>query len=154
LFDGDISAETATKTTLGHARPGDLVNLELPLTAGDPLGGHIVQGHVDGVGTIRRLAPTGEGYELTVGLPPELVRYVVPKGSIAIAGISLTAAAADGAGFTAAVIPHTFEHTTLKTRRPGDAVNVEVDIIAKYVERFTEGRAGRLTTERLAELGY
>ena len=91
---------------------------------------------------------------MAIALPPELTRYVVVKGSIAVAGISLTVAAADSGGFTSAVIPYTFEHTTLKIRRPGDPVNVEVDIVAKYVERFTEGRAGRLTPERLGELGY
>jgi len=153
-FEADVSAETAAKTTFGNLRPGDTVNLELPLAVGNPLGGHIVQGHVDGIGIIRRMIAVGEMHELTVSLPAELGRYVVPKGSIAVAGISLTAVSADGAGFMAAVIPHTYEHTTLKTKRPGDAVNVEVDIIAKYVERFTEGRPGGLSPERLAELGY
>lgn len=154
VFEADLSGETVAKTTLGAIRPGDSVNLELPLAAGAPLGGHLVQGHTDGIGAIKRLAPAGEGFELAVAIRPKLAKYIVPKGSVAVAGISLTATAVNADGFSVAVIPHTFESTTLKHRRPGDGVNVEVDIIAKYVERFVKGRDGDLTPERLKELGY
>ena len=153
-FEADISRETATTTTIGSARPGDAVNLELPTAMGAPLGGHLVQGHVDGVGTVRELAPYGDGYTLRVAVPPGLSRYVVEKGSVAVAGISLTAVDVADDEFGAAIIPHTYERTTLKYRRPGDKVNVEVDLMAKYVERFVSGGRGGLTPERLAELGY
>jgi riboflavin synthase len=153
-FEADISGETAAVTTLGGARSGDAVNLELPAAMGAPLGGHLVQGHVDGVGTVRGLAPYGDGYKLRVAVPPGISRYVVEKGSVAVAGISLTAVDVADDAFGAAIIPHTYERTTLKYRRPGDKVNVEVDFIAKYVERFISRRGGGLTPERLAELGY
>jgi riboflavin synthase len=153
-FEADISRETAATTTLGSARPGDAVNLELPAAMGAPLGGHLVQGHVDGVGTVKELAPYGDGYTLRVAVPPGISRYVVEKGSVAVAGISLTAVDAADGEFGAAIIPHTYERTTLKYRRPGDKVNVEVDLMAKYVERFVSGGRGGLTPERLAELGY
>lgn len=152
-FEADLSPETMAATTLGDLRPGDAVNLELPTPAGSPLGGHFVQGHVDGVGTVKELTKAGEGYALRVAVPPALARYVVEKGSVAVAGISLTAVDVRGGEFGAAVIPHTYENTTLKHRRPGSRVNVEVDVIAKYVERLV-GRESGLTGERLAELGY
>jgi riboflavin synthase len=152
-FEADLSPETMAATTLGDLRPGDAVNLELPTPAGSPLGGHFVQGHVDGVGTVKELTKAGEGYALRVAVPPALARYVVEKGSVAVAGISLTAVDVRDGEFGAAVIPHTYENTTLKHRRPGSRVNVEVDVIAKYVERLV-GRARGLTGERLAELGY
>jgi len=153
-FEADLSPATVAKTTLGDLRPGETVNLELPTAAGSPLGGHLVQGHVDGVGRIRELRPLGEGYELRVTVAPEVGRYVVEKGSVAVAGISLTAVDVGAGGFAAAIIPHTYENTTLRGRQAGDAVNVEVDIIAKYVERFLVGRRGGVTPERLAELGF
>lgn len=152
-FEADISRETAT-TTLGGARPGDAVNLELPTAMGAPLGGHLVQGHVDGVGTVKELSPSGSGLMLRVAVPTEICRYVVEKGSVAVAGISLTAVDVADDEFGAAIVPHTYERTTLKYRRPGDRINVEADLIAKYVERFTGSRRGGLTPERLAELGY
>jgi len=152
-FEADVSAETVAATTLGSVRPGEAVNLELPTPAGAPLGGHFVQGHVDGVGTVKELRRSGEGYALRVAVPPGIGRYVVEKGSVAVAGISLTATDVSDDEFGAAVIPHTYENTTLKHRRPGSRVNVEVDVIAKYVERLA-ARGGGLTAERLAELGY
>jgi riboflavin synthase len=153
-FEADLSAETVAQTTLGALRPGEAVNLELPAAAGAPLGGHLVQGHVDGVGRIGELRPLGEGYELRVTVGPEVGRYVVEKGSVAVAGISLTAIDVSATKFAAAIIPHTYENTTLRRRRAGDTVNVEVDVIAKYVERFLSGRPGGVTAERLAELGF
>jgi len=152
-FEADLSPETVAATTLGELRPGDPVNLELPTPAGSPLGGHFVQGHVDGVGTVKELTKSGDAYTLRVAVPPGLARYVVEKGSVTVAGISLTAVDVRDGEFGAALIPHTYENTTLKSRRPGSRVNVEVDVIAKYVERLASRGSG-LTAERLAELGY
>ena len=119
--------------TLARAKPfGDAVNLEPALSAGDPLGGHYVQGHVDGVGRVRSF----EGERLTVEAPPELLRYAVEKGSIAVDGVSLTVAAIDDETFTVALVKHTLDATTLGSLEPGDEVNLEVDILAKYVERL------------------
>jgi riboflavin synthase len=155
FFEADVSAETATTTTLGELRAGAAVNLELATPAGGRLGGHLVQGHVDGVGAVTALTPSGDGYLLKLAVPPEISRYVVEKGSVAVAGISLTAVGVGDGAFGAAIIPYTYENTTFKHRRPGDRINVEVDLIAKYVERFLSSSSGRgLTLERLAELGY
>lgn len=155
FFEADVSAETATTTTLGELRAGAAVNLELATPAGGRLGGHLVQGHVDGVGAVAALKPSGDGYLLKLAVPPEISRYVVEKGSVAVAGISLTAVGVGDGAFGAAIIPYTYENTTFKHRRPGDRINVEVDLIAKYVERFLSSSSGRgLTLERLAELGY
>ncbi len=127
-----VVGETLDRTTLGSVTTGTRVNVEPSLRAGDPLGGHIVQGHVDGVGTLR------ERGELTwFDAPPELNRYCVEKGSIAIDGTSLTVAAVDHEGFAVALIPHTLAATTLGLLEPGDPVNLEVDVLAKYVERLT-----------------
>jgi riboflavin synthase len=121
--------------TLDRAKPfGDEVNLETPLRAGEPLGGHYVQGHVDGVGTVR-----STGDPVWIDADPELLRYVVEKGSIAIDGVSLTVVAADDRGFAVALIPHTLEVTTLGTLAPGKRVNLEADVLAKYVERLLPG---------------
>jgi riboflavin synthase len=131
----DAVPETLDRTSLGRLRAGDEVNVEPALRAGEPLGGHIVQGHVDGLATVRA---TGE---LTwFDAPPDLARYCVEKGSITVDGCSLTVAALDDAGFAVALIPHTLEVTTLGTLRPGDPVNIEVDVLAKYVERLTSMR--------------
>ena len=127
----DVMAETAARTK-GF---GDAVNLEPALAAGEPLGGHYVQGHVDGVGRVREL----EGERLTVEAPPEILRYCVEKGSIAVDGVSLTIAALDDETFTVALVAHTLEVTTLGSLKQGDPVNLEVDILAKYVERLTGG---------------
>jgi riboflavin synthase len=154
-FVADVSAETAAATTLGELTSGERVNLELAMAAAGRFGGHLVQGHVDGVGTVRELAPSAVGYLLRVAVPLEISRYVVDKGSVAVAGISLTAVDAVEGAFAVAVIPHTHENTTLKDKRAGSRVNVEVDLIAKYVERFLGRNPGRgLTLERLAKLGY
>src|SRR5436305_9998910 len=127
----DVVAETLDRSTLGSLAAGDEVNVEPSLRAGDPLGGHIVQGHVDGVGSLRERAG------LTwFDAPPEMTRYCVEKGSIAVDGTSLTVAAVDDGGFAVALIPHTLEATTLGSLYPGDPVNLEVDVIAKYVERL------------------
>jgi riboflavin synthase len=127
----DVVGETLSRTTLRGLAQGDRVNVEPSLRAGDPMGGHIVQGHVDGVGSLRGRA------ELTwFDAPPEITRYCVEKGSIAVDGTSLTVAAVDEEGFAVALIPHTLGATTLGSLEPGDLVNLEVDVVAKYVERL------------------
>jgi riboflavin synthase len=137
----DLAPETLSRTTLSRLRPGDPVNLERPLTLATRLGGHLVQGHVDGVGTVRTIAGNGQGARLRIALPERLRPYVVEKGSVAVDGVSLTVAAADEEAFEVALVPHTLEVTTLGDRRPGDEVNLETDVLAKYVEAAT--RRGR-----------
>ena len=132
----DAVAETLRRTSLGRLEPGSEVNLEPALRAGEPLGGHIVQGHVDGVGRVRSLEPVGDGAELTVEAAPELLRYCVEKGSITVDGVSLTVASLAEDAFSIALIPHTLVETTLSGLAPGDEVNLEVDVLAKYVERL------------------
>jgi riboflavin synthase len=132
----DAVAETLRRTSLGRLEPGSEVNLEPALRAGEPLGGHIVQGHVDGVGHVRSLEPLGDGAELTVATPPELLRYCVEKGSITVDGVSLTIASLAEDAFSVALIPHTLAETTLSGLGRGDEVNLEVDVLAKYVERL------------------
>ena len=133
-WEADVVQETFDRTALGSVRPGDPVNLERPLRLVDRLGGHLVQGHVDAVGTVVSAAP-----DLRVRMPAELLRYVVEKGSITIDGASLTVAAVHDDGFSVAIIPHTAEVTTLGHRAPGDSVNLEIDVVAKYVESLLEG---------------
>ncbi|MBX5473562.1 MAG: riboflavin synthase [Thermoleophilia bacterium] len=128
--------ETLRRTALGRLEAGDEVNVEPALRAGDPLGGHVVQGHVDGVGRVRTVEPEGEGRRVWVDAPDAVLRYCVEKGSIALAGVSLTVAAVDADGFAVALVPHTLAATTLGALAPGDEVNLEVDVLAKYVERL------------------
>lgn len=135
-FRCDLSQETLSRTSFGKAKEGGRVNLERALVVGSRLGGHFVQGHIDGVGTLVALTPRGEGTVMTIEFPPALERYFVSKGSIAVDGISLTIASTEGNGFTVAVIPHTLQQTNLRAARPGDPVNLEVDILAKYFERY------------------
>jgi riboflavin synthase alpha subunit len=130
--------ETLERSSLGGLRAGAEVNLEPALRAGEPLGGHYVQGHVDAVGTVRSLEPEGEGARLWVDAPRDVLRYCVDKGSIAVEGVSLTIAGLDGDGFAIALVPHTLEATSLGGLGPGDAVNVEVDVLAKYVEKLVQ----------------
>ncbi len=132
----DAVAETLSRTSLGRLQPGAEVNLEPALRAGEPVGGHIVQGHVDGVGRVRSLEPEGDGARLTVEAAPDLLRYTVEKGSITVDGVSLTIASLDDDSFSVALIPHTLAETTLSGLAPGDDVNLEVDVLAKYVERL------------------
>jgi riboflavin synthase alpha subunit len=127
----DVVAETLGRTTLGDLQPGDAVNLEPALRVGEPLGGHYVQGHVDGVGRARSI-----GGPVWIDAPPDLLRYCVEKGSIAVDGVSLTVAALDDGGFAVALVPHTLAATTLGGLQPGEQVNLEVDVLAKYVERL------------------
>lgn len=132
----DAVLETLQRTSLGALAAGARVNLERPLRAGGRLDGHIVQGHVDGTAVMESVTPEGNGYRLRYRPAPELLRYVVEKGSICIDGISLTVAALGPDWFEVAIIPHTWEVTNLRERQPGDPANIEVDILAKYVERL------------------
>lgn len=157
-FRADLAAETVARTSFARIAEGALVNLELPTRAGARMGGHVVQGHVDGVGNLVELARVegGDDYWLRVEIPADLAKYVVFKGSITIEGISLTVARIEGAAVTCAIIPHTYDNTNLHTLRPGDAVNVEVDILAKYAEKMLKGEdvPGNITLERLVSEGF
>jgi riboflavin synthase len=137
-FAADVVAETLRRTALGRLATGARVNLERPLALGGRLGGHLVQGHVDGVGRVLERRPVGESTEVRVELPEDLARYVVEKGSIAVDGVSLTVTAAGPDRFTVALVPHTLAATTLGERGPGDPVHLEVDVVAKYVERLVQ----------------
>jgi riboflavin synthase len=136
----DAVPETLRRSSLSRLAEGGSVNVEPALRAGEPLGGHIVQGHVDGVGRVRGLEPEGDGARLTVDAPLELLRYVVEKGSITVEGVSLTIAALGPESFEVALVPHTLRATTLGSLAPGDDVNLEVDVLAKYVERLLGDR--------------
>jgi riboflavin synthase len=157
-FSADLSGETLRRTNFGDKKPGDFVNLERPIAAGARLGGHFMQGHVDGIGRVTRLAPQGESWWLSVRVPEDLRRYVAEKGSIAIDGISLTVAKWHEGIADIAIIPFTHKHTNVREMNPHDAVNIETDILAKYVEslltkRDTSG-SRRITVKRLVEEGF
>ncbi|MDQ6817723.1 MAG: riboflavin synthase [Actinomycetota bacterium] len=135
-FAAEVVNETLLRSSLAVARPGDEVNLELPLRAGDRLGGHVVQGHVDGTGTVRSVSEDGFSRRMEIAASAEILRYLVRKGSVAVHGVSLTVAELGEQSFTVALIPETLEHTTLGRAAIGTSVNLEVDILAKYVERL------------------
>jgi riboflavin synthase len=135
-FAADVMPETLRRSSLGGLAPGDRVNVELPLRAGDRLGGHLVQGHVDGTGTVEWVSDEGIARLMRVEAAPELLRYVVEKGSIAVDGVSLTVSEVDDDGFSVSLIPETLERTTLGAAAPGQIVNLEVDVLAKYVEKL------------------
>jgi len=139
-FSADLSGETLQRTSFGGKKPGDLVNLERPLAAGARLGGHFVQGHVDGTGRVTRLTSEGENWWLGVRVPEELRRYVAEKGSIAVDGISLTVARWQDGAAEMAIVPFTYTHTNVQALAVGDPVNLECDILAKYVESLLEAR--------------
>lgn len=158
-FAADISAETLRRTSLKQIRTGSKVNLERPMTPNARFGGHIVQGHVDAMGVFASAKAEGDGWNVRVQFPAELGKYIVEKGSITVDGISLTVAALGDDWFEIAVIPHTWKVTNLGTLKLGEAVNLEVDIIAKYVERMLRGYVPQqaksvLSLEKLAEMGY
>lgn len=136
----DVVPETLSRSTLGRLRAGALVNVEPALRTGEPLGGHYVQGHVDAVGRVRSADPEGDGRRLWIEAPSGVMRYCVEKGSVAVSGVSLTVAGLDGDSFAVALVPHTLAETTLGFVAPGDEVNLEVDLIAKYVERLASAR--------------
>jgi riboflavin synthase len=156
-FSADLAEETLQRTSLGRLQPGSLVNLELPARAGDRLGGHVVQGHVDGVGKLLSLEKIKgrKDWRLAVALPRELMRYVVPRGSITLEGISLTVARVRSAEIEVAIVPHTYQATNLHVLRLGSPVNVEVDVLAKYAEKLSRRKSpGKLTVAQLARLGF
>jgi riboflavin synthase len=138
-FRADVMAETLRRSSLGPLEEGDRVNLELPLRADDRLGGHFVQGHVDGTGTVESVEIEGFAHVVRIACEPAILRYVVEKGSVAVDGVSLTVADIDDEGFTVSLIPETIERTTLGGAAPGRLVNLEVDVLAKYVEKLTQG---------------
>ncbi len=158
-FEMDLSGETLRRTSFNEMAAGTRVNLEKPMAAGDEFGGHFVQGHVDGVGRVTALVPEGENWWLSVRVPEAVARYVAMKGSISLDGISLTIAGWHEGIVDIAVIPYTYEFTNVKGMAVGDAVNVEADMLAKYVERLLEARregagASRMTVEALKEQGF
>lgn len=156
-FSADLAAETWTRTSFSRITEGALVNLELPLKADGRMGGHMVQGHVDGTGKFLGLEPIAgaEDFWMHIELPPELEKYVVFKGSIAIEGISLTVAKLEGLKLTIAIIPHTVKMTSLASLRPGDPVNIETDIVAKYLEKWMRrGEESGITKDRLVLQGF
>lgn len=158
-FGADLAPETLRRSNLGALQPGSLVNLERSMPANGRFSGHIVQGHVDGTGAVISLDELGDqNWWLTIQLPPEMRPYVVFKGSITIDGISLTIAKLEGDRLSVTIIPHTYQVTAMRNWRPGWRVNLEADIVAKYVERMLAERAteagGTITLERLKEHGY
>jgi len=138
-FRADVMAETLRRSSLGPLEAGSHVNLELPLRAADRLGGHFVQGHVDGTGTVEDVSVEGFSNVVRIACKPELLHYIVEKGSITVDGVSLTVATVDDEGFTVSLIPETLERTTLGGAAPGRIVNLEVDVLAKYVEKLMQG---------------
>jgi riboflavin synthase len=154
----DLAEETWRRTSFSRLQAGALVNLELPIRADGRFGGHIIQGHVDGTGEFLALdrIPGADDYRLRIRIPAELTRYAIFKGSLGIEGISLTVAGLKGREVTVAIIPHTWERTNLKSLKRGDPVNLEVDMIAKYVEKMMKGESANspLTLERLVQQGF
>ena len=158
-FSADLSCETVARTSFSSLKTGAPVNLETPLTAGKEFGGHFVLGHVDGTGRVTHLTPEGDSWNFGVEVAPELARYIVPKGSITIDGISLTVAAFHDRIAEIAVIPYTYAHTNIRDRAAGDAVNLEMDILGKYIERYlgqreTSGSGKTLSVEDLIGQGF
>lgn len=153
-FTADVMPETLRRSNLGTLKPGAMVNLERAMAADGRFGGHIVAGHIDGTGKIQFMQPEGNAVLVTISAAPELLRYVVEKGSIAIDGISLTVAKVTHSDFTVSLIPHTGEETTLLKHRPGEIVNLETDIIGKYVEKLMQPKSGGVTVELLRENGF
>ncbi|QSX78579.1 riboflavin synthase [Agrilutibacter solisilvae] len=140
-FQADASNETLGLTTLGRLRPGAPVNLERAMRPTDRLGGHMVSGHVDGVGVVHAIEDDARAQRWRFGAPADLLRYIAKKGSICVDGVSLTVNAVDDAGFEVALIPHTIAHTAFSATAAGDAVNLEIDLVARYVERLLAGRS-------------
>jgi riboflavin synthase len=157
-FDVQSVEETLRKTTLGELKSGSRVNLELPLRLSDRLGGHLVQGHVDSVGRVISVEKEVSSWLITVEFLKEHEKYIIPVGSIALDGISLTVARTEGNRFTVAIIPHTLERTTISDARPGTKVNLEFDLVGKYIERLVKGGVqpdvSSITEEKLRGWGY
>ena len=153
-FSVDIMPETLKQTNLGLLGAGDEVNLERPVTLRKPLGGHLVQGHIDGTGRVTSITWDGEAMIIRFEAPLEVMRYLVKKGFIAVDGVSLTMASRDTSSFQVSIVDFTRRHTTLGSRQVGDIVNLEVDIIAKYVEQFSQPRSTGITVDFLQEQGF
>jgi riboflavin synthase len=156
-FSADLAQETRLRTSFSRLESGALVNLELPMRANGRFDGHVVQGHVDGTGAVVSFDPTpnGNDYSLVIAVPSELTRYIVAKGSLTIEGISLTVAGIEGTRVRIAIIPHTAEVTNLRSLKPGDPVNLEVDVIAKYVEKMIAPQtSSSITLEKLVRAGF
>lgn len=161
-FTAEVSPETITRTTLKFKKPGDLVNLERALKLGDPLGGHLVSGHVDGIGKITKILSFQEYYLLEIEVPSELSHYLISKGSIAIDGISLTINELEGNLLRLMIIPHTYRVTTLSIKKPGDFINIEIDMIAKmvykwvksYLSKMEENLQEKITVDFLKKHGF
>jgi len=158
-FGADLATETVGRTTLSHLHPGTLINLELPTPSGAPLGGHVVQGHVDGTGRFVSLVPLHPGmdatdWRMTIEVPPSLTAYIVPQGSITVDGISLTVAQVEGQRIEIAIIPHTYQATNLHSLVAGSAVNLEADVLSKYAERRAVDATPALTVAYLLANGY
>jgi riboflavin synthase len=159
-FEADLAEETIRRTSLSQLAPGTVVNLELPTPAGTPLGGHVVQGHVDGVGRLVSLKPVAPGEETTtdwwleIEVPEAIRLYVVEKGSIAIDGISLTVARWDGERVSVAIIPHTYAHTNLRSHQPGDLLNLEADVLLRHAAQMRREASPNLTLDYLIANGY
>jgi len=155
-FGAGLMPETLARTNLGLLRPGSLVNLERPLAVGDRLGGHFVQGHVDGMGRLEAMRRERSALIVTISASPDLLRYIVPQGFIAVDGVSLTAVERTDSGFTVSLVSYTQEHTNLSRQRVGYMANLEVDILSKYVETLLGGKtaSGELTLETLRRHGY
>jgi riboflavin synthase len=155
-FEADLAEETVRRTSLSHLAPGTVVNLELPTPAGTPLGGHVVQGHVDGVGRLLTLKPVSQGNDTTdwwleIEVPEGMRPYVIEKGSIAIEGISLTVAAWDGERASVAIIPHTYAHTNLRIHQAGDLLNLEADVLLRHAAQLRETQMRAETQMRVQE---
>jgi len=153
-FSADVMQETLKRTNLGLLSAGDRVNMERPLTLGGPLGGHLVQGHIDATGKLTSIRRDGEAVLIKFEADPEVMRYVVEKGFIAVDGISLTVVNRNPGSFEVSIVASTWENTVLNDRQVGDIVNIEVDIIAKYVEQLTQARSTGITAEFLQEHGF
>ena len=153
-FSVDVMPETLDKTNLGLLHPGDAVNLERPLAANGRLGGHLVQGHIDDKGRVSSASRSGEALLLSFDIPPKLMPYIVEKGFIAVDGVSLTVVSRDDSSFQVSIVGYTREHTTLGNRGVGDVVNLEVDIMAKYVEQLNKPHSGGITLDFLQEHGF
>ena len=153
-FSADVSAETLSRTTLRSLRTGFRVNLERSMPVSGRFGGHLVYGHVDGTGTVREIRPSGDSRVFHIHADPSIMKYVVFKGAVAVDGVSLTVSAVRPDGFETALIPITLKRTTLGGMRPGDKVNVETDIVGKYIFRFLEGRGSGISEDFLKKHGF
>jgi len=153
-FSVEVMPETVSRTNLGLLKAGDGVNLERPLTLGGRLGGHLVQGHIDDTGKVISVTPRGDSILVSFETQPRLMAYIVEKGFIAVDGASLTVVSRDSSSFRVSLVSYTRQHTTLGGLRAGDLVNLEADIIAKYVEQFSQGRGSVITVDFLEEHGF